>query len=202
MIRVFYGEDRVRAKADIVKFLGDEYEVYDGPELTPTDLPNIFKGSSLLADSRNILIRDFFANKTLLDQLPNYLDTPHQIALFESKIDKRSVIYKDLKPKLSFTEYNLPENPNQKLVFDIYRIAKTDGPKAVALLSKIKAEQDPMMFFGLIVSQALRDFSQKQGTKEKRVLHELSKLDLNLKSTSLQPWLLIESFLLRLSSLQ
>jgi DNA polymerase III delta subunit len=58
------------------------------------------------------------------------------------------------------------------------------------------------MFFGLLASQALKDYSQKQGTKEKRVLKELSKLDLDLKTTSYQPWLLIESFLLRLSSLE
>ena len=202
MIKVFYGEDRVRAKADITKFLGKDYEVYDGPELTPADLPNLFHGNSLLSSSRSIVIRDFFANKSLADQLSNYLDTPHQVVLFELKIDKRSTIYKDLKPKISFVEYNLPVNPNEKLAFDIYRIAKVDGPRAIATLAKIKADEDPMMFFGLITSQALRDFNQKQGIKEKRALSELSKLDLNLKSTSLEPWLLIESFLLRLSSLQ
>ena len=68
------------------------------------------------------------------------------------------------------------------------------------MLEKIQSEEDPIMFCGLLISQALKDFNQKQGTKEKRVLRELSKLDLDLKSTSLQPWLLVQSFLLRLSS--
>ena len=201
MIQVFYGEDRIRAKNEITRLLGQNYEVYDGAELNPEDLPNIFYGNSLFGGSRSILVRDFFANKTIADKLPDYLNTPHSIILFELKLDKRSAVYKDLKNQLLFKEFNLPKDPNQNLVFDIYKVAKTDGKKSLNLLSKIKSNQDPMMFFGLLVSQALRDYDARQGRKEKRALKELSKLDLNLKSTSLEPWLLIESFLLRLSSL-
>ena len=201
MIQVFYGDDRVRAKSEISKILGDNYEVYDGPELESTDLPNLFLGNSLFSDARSILIRDFLANKTIADKLQDYLDTPHNVILFELKLDKRSTIYKTLKDQITFKEFALQKDPNLKLVFDIYKTAKTDGKKALAMLSKIKPEEDPMMFFGLLVSQAIKDYSLRQGIKEKRALKELSKLDLNLKSTSYQPWLLIESFLLRLSSL-
>ena len=201
MIQVFYGDDRVRAKSEISKILGENYEVYDGPELESTDLPNLFLGNSLFSDARSILIRDFLANKTIADKLQDYLDTPHNVILFELKLDKRSTVYKTLKDQITFKEFALQKNPNLKLVFDIYKTAKTDGKKALTILSKIKPEEDPMMFFGLLVSQAIKDYSLKQGIKEKRALQELSKLDLNLKSTSYQPWLLIESFLLRLSSL-
>lgn len=201
MIQVFYGDDRVRAKSEISKILGENYEVYDGPELESTDLPNLFLGNSLFSDARSILIRDFLANKTIADKLQDYLDTPHNVILFELKLDKRSTVYKTLKDQITFKEFALQKNPNLKLVFDIYKTAKTDGKKALTMLSKIKPEEDPMMFFGLLVSQAIKDYSLRQGIKEKRALKELSKLDLNLKSTSYQPWLLIESFLLRLSSL-
>ena len=201
MIQVFYGEDRVRAKNEITRLLGQKYEVYDGAELSPKDLPNIFLGNSLFGDTRSILIRDFLTNKDIADKLSDYLNTSHDVILFELKLDKRSTIYKDLKNQLSFKEFSLPKNPDQNLVFEIFRIAKTDGKKSLNTLSKIKSSQDPMMFFGLLVSQALKDYSNKQGNKEKRVLKELSKLDLNLKTTSYEPWLLIESFLLQLSSL-
>lgn len=201
MIRVFYGEDRIQAKSEIAKLLGPDYEVYEGPDLEPKDLPNLFLGTSLLSDNRAILIYDFFANKAIAEKLPDYLNTPHEIIILELKLDKRSAAYKTLKDQIVFREFALPKNPHANLVFDIFQVAKTDGKKALSLLEKIKTEQDPMMFFGLLVSQALKDFSKKQGSKEKRVLHELSKLDLNLKSTSFQPWLLIESFLLWLSSL-
>ena len=202
MIKVFYGDDRVRAKAEITKFLGTkDYEIIEGADLTPADLPSIFLGNSLFTDTRAILIRDFTANRPVYEKLPEYLNTPHQIAILDAKIDKRSATYKFLKDQIEFQEFTLPKNPNLNLVFGIYRTAKHDGEKAVKMLEKIQAEEDSIMFCGLLISQALKDFNQKQGTKEKRVLKELSKLDLDLKSTSLQPWLLVQSFLLRLSSL-
>ena len=202
MIKVFYGDDRVRAKAEITKFLGTkDYEIIEGADLAPADLPSIFLGNSLFTDTRAILIRDFTANRPVYEKLPEYLNTSHQIAILDVKIDKRSATYKSLKDQIEFQEFTLPKNPNLNLVFDIYRTAKHDGEKAVKMLEKIQYEEDPIMFCGLLISQALKDFNQKQGTKEKRVLKELSKLDLDLKSTSLQPWLLVQSFLLRLSSL-
>ena len=202
MIKVFYGDDRVRAKAEITKFLGTkDYEIIEGADLASADLPSIFLGNSLFTDTRAILIRDFTANRPVYEQLPEYLNTPHQIAILDAKIDKRSATYKFLKDQIEFQEFTLPKNPNLNLVFDIYRTAKHDGEKAVKMLEKIQYEEDPIMFCGLLISQALKDFNQKQGTKEKRVLKELSKLDLDLKSTSLRPWLLVQSFLLRLSSL-
>lgn len=202
MIKVFYGDDRVRAKAEITKFLGTkDYEIIEGADLAPADLPSIFLGNSLFTDTRAILIRDFTANRPVYEKLPEYLNTSHQIAILDVKIDKRSATYKSLKDQIEFQEFTLPKNPNLNLVFDIYRTAKHDGEKAVKMLEKIQAEEDSIMFCGLLISQALKDFKNKQGTKEKRVLKELSKLDLDLKSTSLQPWLLVQSFLLRLSSL-
>lgn len=202
MIKFFYGDNRVRAKQAIEQFLGTkDYEIIEGADLTPADLPSIFLGNSLFASTRTILIRDFTANKSAYEKLPDYLQTPHQIAILELKLDKRSATYKSLKDKLDFQEFTLPKNPNFNLVFDIYRTAKHDGKKAVKMLEKIQVEEDPIMFCGLLISQALKDYRQKQGTKEKRVLKELSKLDLDLKSTSLQPWLLVQSFLLRVSLL-
>lgn len=202
MIKFFYGDDRVRAQAAIEKFLGTtNYEIVEGAELSPADLPSIFLGSSLFATKRAILIRDLTANKPVYEKLPDYLNTPHGVAILELKLDKRSATYKTLKDQVEFQEFALPQNPNFNLVFDIYRTAKHDGNKAVKMLEKIQSEEDPIMFCGLLISQALKDFNQKQGTKEKRVLRELSKLDLDLKSTSLQPWLLVQSFLLQVSSL-
>ncbi len=202
MIKIFYGDDRVAANAEIKKLLGENYEVIEGADLSEYDLPSIFMGASLFADTRNILIRDLSANKTAFSHLGEYLNTPHNIIVLELKLDKRSTVYKDLKGKLEFKEFALPENTNFTIVFDIYNTAKKDGKKAVEMLEGIKQDQDPMMFFGLLASQAIKDFSRNQGTKEKRALKELSKLDILMKTTSSQPWLLIESFLLQVSLLQ
>ena len=201
MIKIFYGDDRVRAKNEITKFLGQEYEVFDGENLSPEDLPSVFFGASLFATERSILIRDFLSNKLVFEKLPEYLSTSHRVVFFESKLDKRSAAFKEIKDKVEIREFSMPVNQNFSLVFDIYKTAKKDGKKAVSMLEKIKQDEDPMMFFGLLVSQAIKDFAVKQGTKEKRALEELSRTDILMKTTSTQPWLLIESFLLQVSLL-
>ncbi len=201
MIKIFTGDDRVRAKQEISQILGSDYEVFEGVDLTTSDLPSIFLGSSLFSETRNILIRDLTLNKAVFEKLPDYLTTPHNVIIFELKLDKRSTAYKTLKSKVDIKEFNLPKNPNFNLVFDIYKVAKKDGKRSLEMLEKIKSEEDPIMFLGLLASQAIKDYSYHQGIKEKRALKELSKVDLKIKSMPLSPWLLIESFLLRLSSL-
>lgn len=200
MIKIFTGDDRIRAGNEITKLLGSDYEIIEGADLTPELLPSVFYGNSLFAIKRNILIRDLGANKPVFDKLPDYLDTPHNIIIQEIKLDKRSNTYKAIKDKTEIKDFAIPENPNFRKVFDIYKIAKTNGKKAVAVLEEIKPNEDPIMFFGLMTSQALKEYATYQGTKQKRALKELAKLDLQLKTTSHEPWLLIESFLLLLSS--
>lgn len=202
MIKVFYGDDRIRAKQEIAKFLGNDYEVLDGPDIGTNDLPSIFLGLSLFTNQRNILIRDFTSNKPAYDELEKYLNTPHNIILFETKLDKRTTNYKTLKDKLEFKEFKLPENQDFRVIFDIYRTAKTDGKKAVKMLEKIKPIEDPIKFTGLLVSQALKDFSAHPGIKERQALKLLAKTDLEMKTTKVEPWLLVESFLLELSTLR
>ena len=201
MIKVFYGDDRVKAQQEIKHLLGTDYETIDGENVAPTDLPTIFYGASLLTEKRHILIRDFIANKSIYEQLENYLDTPHAIILFESKLDKRTTAYKSLKDKIEFKEFKLPENQDARLIFDIYRAAKSDGLRAVKMLEQIKPAEDPIKFTGLLISQALKDYSSRQGIKEQKTLKTLARLDLQMKSTKIDPWLLVESFLLELKSI-
>lgn len=202
MIKVFYGDNRVEASNEIKRLLGNNYEVIDGADLALTDLPSIFLGASLFTNQRNILIRDFTANKPAYAELKNYLNTPHNIILLESRLEKNLATYKELKDKLEFKEFTLPEDQNFTAVFNIYRVAKRDGKKAVSMLEDLKTKEDPNMFLGLLASQAIKDFSLNQGTKEKKVLKDLSRVDLEIKSAKVEPWLLIESFLIRLSSLR
>lgn len=201
MIRIFYGDDRVKAQQEIRRLLGEDYEVLDGSDLTLSDLPNIFLGTSLFNDKRQILIRDFTANKSIYEELEKYLDSHHNIILLETKLDKRSVVYKKIKDQLEIKEFKLPEDPNFKLIFSIYRTAKTNGREAIKLLESIKPNEDPIKFTGLLISQALKDYVAHQGTKETRILKALGALDLNMKSTKIDPWLLVESFLLSLQTI-
>lgn len=201
MLRIFTGDDRVRAMDEVKKLLGDSYEIIDAADLMPADLPTIFRGASLFTATRHILIRDFTTNKAVAADLPQYLNTPHDIILFETKLDKRSSLYKEIKSTVEIKEFKLPDSANFTIVFDIYRTAKRDGKRAVAMLQEIKPTEDPIKFTGLLVSQALKDFAARpQGIKERKVLKQLAQTDLQQKTTGLDPWLLVEAFLLRLSS--
>ena len=100
MIKIFTGEDRIRAQQEITRYLGENYEIIEGAELELTTLPSIFQGASLFADTRNILIRDLSINKPVFDKLPDYLDTSHNVIIQEIKLDKRSNTYKILKDKI------------------------------------------------------------------------------------------------------
>lgn len=202
MIKFFYGDDRIRAEGAIKKFLGENYEVLEGSEVQTADLPSIFRGASLFAEKRAILIKDLGENKDVLELVGGFTDTPHDVAIFESKLDKRTNFYKEIKDKVEIAEFKLVEPVDTKAVFDIFNVAKRDGARAVKMLEKIEDKQDPFMFFGLLVSQATKDFQYRQGTKEKRVLLELSKLDMQMKSeSSIQPFSLLKSFLLQVSLL-
>ena len=200
MIKVFYGENRVQAQAEIRKFLGNNYEVVEGAELAKTDLPSLLMGGSLFADERKILIRDVLANREVAEDLVKYVDTPHKVVCLELKIDKRSAIYKELRDRVEFKEFVMPRDKDAAKVFEIYKMAKRDGVRAVKMLEEIKEKQEPMMFLGLMVSQAVRDYVVHPGTKEKRALRELSRLDMQLKGATLQPWTLIQAFLLQLKT--
>lgn len=205
MIKIFYGDDRIKAQQEIKRaFKGDNYEIIDATDLTPSDLPTIFYGASLFEpEARRILLRDFTANKSIYDELPKYLDTPHDIILLETKLDKRSAAYKSLKDQIIITEFKLPDTTDFRQVFDIYKTAKRDGKKALEILAKIKPTEDPIKFTGLLVSQAVKDFAARPtGTRERNILKALAHADLNMKSTKIDPWLIVESFLLELSSLK
>ena len=200
MIQIFYGTDRTKAHSAAQQFLGPDYELIDGASLTTADLPSLFLGASLFAATRRLLIRDLGTNKPVFDELPNFLNTPHHVALLESSLDKRTTTYKTIKNQVKITEFVLPPDPNQKLVFNIYTTAKKNGPEAIAMLEKIKITQEVPMFIGLMTSQAIKDYQARPGNQTKRALKELSHLDLQTKSSSaVDPWLLVEAFLLKLS---
>ena len=203
MIRIFYGDDRVKLQAGIRKIFGEEYEVIEGEELTLNQAKDVFYGTSIFGE-RKIVVRDLSENKEIFAKLGEFLNAPNNVILWESKLDKRTTAYKELAAsrKVEMKEFRTIEPPRKNIVFDIYETALWDGPRAVKMLEEIEAEQEPLMFMGLLVSQAIRKFEQRPGRKEKRALEELSKTDMLIKTTfSQEPWQLLKSFLLRVSSL-
>lgn len=202
MLRVFVGEDRLAAEMALKRVIGGNYEVFEGENLVVNDLPSIFQGTSLFeTGKRRILLKNLSENPALWEKVADYADTEHEVVVWELKLDKRSLGYKNLKSSgVEIQEFALKAKPEAKMVFGVLDTALRDGKRAVAQVEQIELEQDPFMFFGLMVTQALKKFDQKGGAKEKRLLKELAKLDMEMKTTGLDPWMLIKAFLLRVKS--
>ena len=202
MLRVFVGEDRLAAEMALKRVIGGNYEVFEGENLVVNDLPSIFQGTSLFeTGKRRILLKNLSENPALWEKVADYADTEHEVVVWELKLDKRSLGYKNLKSSgVEIQEFALKAKPEAKMVFGVLDTALRDGKRAVAQVEQIELEQDPFMFFGLMVTQALKKFEQKGGAKEKRLLKELAKLDMEMKTTGLDPWMLIKAFLLRMKS--
>lgn len=202
MIYIIYGDDRLRAEKEMRKILGEGYEVFEGEEINSADLPSLFMGLSFFAEKRKILIKNLSAQTANFEKLPDFLDTSHDVVIWEEKLDKRSAIYKKLVGAVKILEFKLPEKIDRNLVFNIYDTALSDGPRAVKMLQQAEREgQDPFMMIGAFSWKAIDNYKKFGGKKEERILHELSLLDMQMKSTTFTPFSLLQSFLLRVSSL-
>lgn len=207
-IRIFTGDDRVKISEEVRRELGEGYEVFEGESLTLADLASLFLGGSLfVVGGRKILVKDFSENKEVfagfVEKIEEWLKTEAEVIIWETKLDKRLGATKALvKAGVEVREFKTSEPVDMKAVFNIYDVALRDGKRAVAELAKIESGQDPYMFFGLVVSQALKKLEwRSNGKKEKRILRELSVVDMQMKSTAVEPWMLIKSFLLRVATL-
>ena len=207
-IRVFTGDDRVKISEEVVKVLGGNYEVFEGENLANSDLPSIFLGATLFSEgARKVLVKDLSENKEVFEEfarrIDEFLKTDAEIVVWETKLDKRLTSVKTLVAAgVEIREFKLNASVDMRAVFNIYDLALRDGAKAVAELEKIEKTQDPYMFFGLMVSQALKKLEWRpNGAKERNVLRELAAVDMQMKSTAVEPWKLVKSFLLRATTL-
>ncbi len=207
MIKIFHGSDRVRIAREVKKILGENYEVFYGENLKTGDIINIFKGASLFASKRKILLKDLTEKRSgeneddedLYEEIAKYADTEHDVVIWETTLSKKKTFNDFVKKNnLELKKIDVVENVNKKLVFGIFDTAMRDGERAVRQLEKIEEEQDPYRFFGLMVSQALKRYGWRNGSREKAILKELAELDIKLKSTTAEPWILIKSFLIRM----
>lgn len=203
MLRVYSGEDRVAAEKAIQSLLGGKYEVFEGENLAETDLPSVFRGTTLFdSEKRRILLKDLGENPAVFEKVVDYADTEYEVVIWETKIDKRSAGYKRLKEAgVELKDFPLRKPPEVGLVFNILNTALRNGAEAVKMCEKIEVAQDPYMFFGLMVTQALKKFEERQGAREKKVLKELAKLDMQMKTSTIEPWTLVKAFLARASEL-
>ncbi len=203
MIRIFYGDDRVRARQMVEKLLGKNYEVIEAESLTRGDMDSVFLGFSLFSEERKILIKSLSENKECWEVLPNYIGTAHDVIILESNIDKRSVVYKSLAKEktIEFKEFKLVEAIDKNLVFDIFETAyRGNGVKAVKMCEQIEITNDPFMFIGLMVTQAFKKLELRE-RKAPMAVRIIGDLDIATKTTAVEPWTLVKAALLKIADI-
>ena len=203
MIKIFYGNDRVKARAMIDRLLGKNYEVIEAENLTRGDMDSVFLGTSLFGETRNILLKSLSENKECWEVLPKYLKTTHNVIVWENTVDKRSVTYKALagESDVEFKEFKQVEEIDPKLVFEIFDAAYGgNGKRALQLCDKMEATNDPFRLMGLMTTQAFKKLEMRQ-TKAPKVVKVLAETDMAMKSTAVEPWNLVKAALLRIANI-
>ena len=203
MIKIFYGNDRVKARAMIDRLLGKNYEVIEAENLTRGDMDSVFLGTSLFGETRNILLKSLSENKECWEVLPKYLKTTHNVIVWENTVDKRSVTYKALagESDVEFKEFKQVEEIDPKLVFEIFDAAYGgNGKRALQLCDKMEATNDPFRLMGLMTTQAFKKLEMRQ-TKAPKVVKILAETDMAMKSTAVEPWNLVKAALLRIANI-
>jgi hypothetical protein len=200
MMRVFYGDDRVKIGVEVGRILGEGYEVVDGEMVGVADMDSLFYGVSLFGEVRRILVKDLGGDAAVWERLPRYLDTEHEVVVWEGRVDRRTSAYRELvKGGVEVREFGVAGPV--KVEFDILGVALAgDGARAVRMVEGVEVRSDPYMFVGLMVSQAVR---RLEGGERRMVgvLRMLAEVDVGMKTSSLEPWVLVKVFLVRVSFL-
>ena len=209
MIYVFSGNDRMKIQKEVKKILGEGYEVFEGSEMSGEELMNICMGTTIfsgLDGGRKILVKDLTGKNEMerdaYEILAKYAEkTRNVIVIWESTLSRKKTYRDFIKMKnVTARKFEVMQKRDNR-VFDVYKTAVRDGEKAVKILEEIKGDNDPFMFFGLMASQAIRDYQFRAGAAEKRRLKELAELDMEMKSSEVDEWALIEGFLLRMKEM-
>ena len=218
VIRVFYGDDRVKISEEVRRIFGAEYEVMEGEKAEFSEVLDACVGMSLFGrgvnggfdggsgGERKILIKDLSKNTAVWEKFcekAEELLDKNAVIVWEEKFDKRLKVNKDLiATGVEVREFKMIDAgaADAKLVFEILDVAMVNGKRGVEILEKIEKNQDPFMLVGLFATQAIKKYGARQGVRERELLAQLAKLDMDMKSSSIEPMLLVKGFLLELGN--
>jgi len=103
MVSLIFGDNSFEISRYIKKLKqesGLEPEVLDGAEVRSRDLADIFAGTSLFSESRFVVIYGLLENSEASGDLAKWLEQSSSdisVVLVETKVDKRTAIFKQLK---------------------------------------------------------------------------------------------------------
>ncbi len=110
MINLLTGSNTYELEQHLSKLRQDfdgTAEIIDGSRLELNQLPDMLMGGTLFSDKRLVIIRNLSESKDVWSRLPDWLDRVSDdidLVLIESKLDKRTSTYKELKKRVNFVE--------------------------------------------------------------------------------------------------
>lgn len=113
MITLLTGENTFEIEKEIQRIIAGfngVAERIDGSELASRDVPDLLTGATLFASKRLVIIKNLSDNKTIwlnfFEWLPRVSDDT-ELVLVDTKLDKRTVTYKELKKVATVNEFDL-----------------------------------------------------------------------------------------------
>ncbi|MBR6098074.1 hypothetical protein IKP94_05025 [Candidatus Saccharibacteria bacterium] len=208
MIKIFYGNEGAQAQAAIDRLLGDEYEVIEVDNLTSSDMPSVFMGTTLFGDERKILLKGLDENKECWAEITKYLDSPHKIVIWNEKApDKRGDPGKSLAAdkRVEIKGFERVVSKEETFAaFNMYDDAvRGNLKKALATCKTLEADKnkDPYSTLGAFTSKAFTAL-EKRDRKAPAILKILAEVDTEMKSTGIDGWTLVKKALLQISTIK
>lgn len=132
MITWFVGENTFDIQ-QAVKAATDAFdgtpERFDGTTLELKHIPDLFMGGTLFAEKRLVIIKDLSQNSAVWEKLPEWIDRISDeisVILVDSKPDKRTTIYKEVKKRANLKEFPVWGDRDQA-VAETWVIKHADG---------------------------------------------------------------------------
>lgn len=179
--------ERSRALQTIVTAFDGEAQTIDAASLTLRDIPDLFMATSLLEDRRLIVIKDLSENSDLWNRLPEWLDKVSdttEIVLLETKPDRRTKTFKELKGQSNFSEFPLWQE-RDTAVAAVWLISQADGmglhldkKSAHEILERVGLDQYRLVF-------ALEKLSLAEQPISTKIIEELVDADVSANVFSL-----------------
>lgn len=202
MFKLFYGADRVAARKAIDKMLGADCEVIEAENIERADMDSIFYGTSIFGDKRKILIKDLSENKSCWEAIVSYVDTPHEVIIWNSTSDARTLVYKELKAAgVEMREFAAAKDPDTFIAFEAMQAAmRGDAKTALAKCAKMELREEPYQAIGAFASEAYKTFATSRRARE--AVKILAKVDRDMKMASgIDAWNLTKAALVKIAKL-
>lgn len=201
MLKLFYGGDRVAARKMIDRLLGSDYEVIEAENIERSDMDSIFFGTSIFGDKRKILIKDLSENKSCWEVVLDYISTPHDVIIWNTTLDARTTIYKELKAaKVEMKEFKAVEDPDKFIAFEAMQAAmRGDAKLVLAKAKKMELKEEPYKVIGAFASDAYKTFATSRKARE--AVKILAKADIDMKSSAVEPWNIVKIALIKIANL-